>query len=281
MLDPEKKLRFDRWCDAFGIEAGRRDRLWSIMLQAGMAPDDAATFFLGAAGVLEKVLDFVKTSNDALPARIEEAAARAVGPISEAAASKVVATESNVLAHIGSKVTDHLDQRLVLHGKEVARADRDSHRRWNFKLIAGGAALMAGGCLVGYGFGAADVSGLAADIAPFAKRADAATWLQLMATTPDLTGNVEKFCTSESPETFKVLTGRQACGIWFWMDGNAAPQLKSIARGVTKTASDAASTLPWYLVVGFGSALPFAIRWSLKKMNAGTWLEGLSKALKS
>jgi hypothetical protein len=274
MSTAEKKLRFDRWCDAFGIDGERRDRLWSIMMQHGLDPDDVNVYFLGAAGVLEKVADFVKTSNDALPARIEKAARSAVGPVAEAATAKVEAAHAALTADVGQRVSELTERRLAIY-------ERERTRKWNFTLIAGGVGLLTIGCLVGYGIGAANVSGLAADIAVFAKRADAATWLKLMATTPDLTGSVEKFCIPEAPETFKMLTGRQACGIWFWMDGNAAPQLKSVARGIVKTTSDAGSSLPWYLVGAFWSAVPFAIRWALKKMNAGTWLDTLSKALKN
>lgn len=274
MSAAEKKLRFDRWCDAFGIDGERRDRLWSIMMQHGLDPDDVNVYFLGAAGVLEKVADFVKSSNDALPARIEEAARSAVGPIAEAAAAKVEAAHAALTSDVGQRVSELTERRLAAYERERAW-------KWNVTLIAGSASLLAAGCLVGYGIGATNVSGLAADIAVFAKRADAAAWLQLMATTPDITESVEKFCNPASPETFKMLTGRRACGIWFWMDGNASPQLKSIARGVTKTASDAASILPWYLIGAFWTAVPFAIRWALSKMNAGTWLDALSKSLKN
>ncbi|WP_306223806.1 hypothetical protein [Bosea beijingensis] len=273
--DPERlKSRLDQAAEACGLSKENHDLTVKQCFESSMSPDEPTIVMAVMANYVGQVQKPLLTALNDVPARIEDAAARAVGPVAEAATATVEAAHAALTADVGQRVSELTERRLAIYERERAR-------KWNVTLVAGGASLLAAGCLIGYGIGAADVSGLAADIAVFAKRADAATWLQLMSTTPDLTGNVEKFCTPDSPETFKVLTGRQACGIWFWMDGNAAPQLKSIARGLTKTTSDAASILPWYVVGVFWMAVPLAIRWALKKMNAGAWLEGLSKALKN
>lgn len=279
--DPERlKSRLDQAAEAWGLLKENHDLTVKQCFESSMSPNEPTIVQAVMANYVVQVQKPLLTALNEAPARIEEAAKAAVGPVAEAVKAKTEADRAAEDLERAKRVDEtyaeasrRFDDRADLKLNSFAK-------KW--VIVGAGVLIIAlvGGYLLGHSSGAANVSGLAADIAVFAKRADAETWLKLMATTPDLTGNVEKFCSPESPETFKVLTGRQACGIWFWMDGNAAPKLKSIARGVTKTASDAASTLPWYLVVGFGAALPFAIRWALKKMNAGTWLEGLSKDLK-
>lgn len=215
MATVETKLKFDRWCEAFGIDGERRDRLWVIMLQSGLSPHDEATYFLAASGVLEKVADLVIASNEALPARVEEAAKRAVGPVAEAATAKVEGAHANLAKNLSEVVKTS----VTAHLKQVET--RRSLGLGGF-IVAGGVLCAVAGGHFGWAIGRSDVSGLESRWAALAGRSDSAKWMQLIEANPNLADTLSANCPVGSPNRWSQM-GAAACRVPMWLEDVRTP----------------------------------------------------------
>ncbi|ANY84561.1 hypothetical protein BB934_40965 (plasmid) [Microvirga ossetica] len=211
----DQKLAFDRWCNAFEIEGERRDRLWTIMVQNSLSPDDVNTYFLGAAGVLEKVADLVLQANETLPARIEEASRQAVGPVAEAATKRVAEAHANLAETMGERVADEAVKYFA-----AALASRKLQVSASFLVGALLLALAVG--WTGWFLGQATLAGQATEIAAILSRPDREEWVTLMRNNPNLTETRNSYCKKGSTRAFEI-QGRVGCTIPLWFD--AAPKV--------------------------------------------------------
>jgi hypothetical protein len=211
----DQKLAFGRWCNAFEIEGERRDRLWTIMVQNSLSPDDVNTYFLGAAGVLEKVADLVLQANETLPARIEEASRQAVGPVAEAATKRVAEAHANLAKTVGERIADEAIRYFV-----AATASRKLQVSASFLVGALLLALAVG--WTGWFLGQATLAGQATEIAAILSRPDREEWVTLMRNNPNLTETRNSYCKKGSPHAFEI-QGRVGCTIPLWFD--AAPKV--------------------------------------------------------
>jgi hypothetical protein len=210
----DQKLAFDRWCNAFGIEGERRDRLWSIMLQHSLSPDDVNTYFLGAAGVLEKVADLVLQANETLPARIEEASRQAVGPVADAATKRVAEAHADLAKTVGERVA-------VEAVKYFVTAASARKLEVSAYLVVGALLLAVAFVWTGWLLGRANLAGQATEMAAILSRPDAQEWMTLMRNNPDLKATIKHYCVKSD----KFLSGdqeRPVCTIALWF--NSSPQ---------------------------------------------------------
>jgi hypothetical protein len=208
----DQKLAFDRWCNAFEIEGERRDRLWTIMVQNSLSPDDVNTYFLGAAGVLEKVADLVLQANETLPARIEEASRQAMGPVAEAATKRVAEAHANLAKTVGERIADEAIRYFV-----AATASRKIQIQTCFVVGAFVLAVVVGGA--SYFLGRATVSTPVSttEITAALVRPDAHEWVTLMRNNLDLKAVREQYCVKGSKH-MSVDQGRPYCTIPLWVD---------------------------------------------------------------
>jgi len=211
----DQKLAFDRWCNAFGIEGERRDRLWSIMLQHSLSPDDVNTYFLGAAGVLEKVADLVLQANETLPARIEEASRQAVGPVADAATKRVAEAHANLAETVGERVA-------VEAVKYFVTAASARKLEVSAYIVVGALLLAVAFVWTGWFLGRANLAGQVTEMAAVLSRPDAQEWMTLMRNNPDLTATRESYCAKGATLAFED-QGRFGCRIPLWFD--AAPKV--------------------------------------------------------
>lgn len=226
----DQKLAFDRWCTAFGIEGERRDRLWTIMLQNSLTPDDVNVYFLGAAGVLEKIAEMVTASNDALPASMKAVGRELIADVSKAATVQASASLNRMSSEAASS---------MLSTVKAAVAETAASQRVKLGLGIVGAfvavALVAG--IVGFSTGRANVSGVASEWAATVSRNDSRTWLGLMAANPDIDASIRNYCGTGSPRA-RVFNGARACEVPLWLEGAPAPAATGTVSGVSSTVLD-------------------------------------------
>lgn len=126
-MRPEVKTIFDKACDLFGIPPEIRDARMRTIADLHLGPNDETTIFLAAVGALEglsrdiqgSVLGFQGAIKD-LPGRVEAAAARAVGPVADAATARVEQT----YADLSRKAGDAVAKSAAEHFKALAAARR-------------------------------------------------------------------------------------------------------------------------------------------------------------
>lgn len=226
----ESKARFDRWCDHFAIEGERRDRLWRMMLEMGLRPDDENTYLLAATGVLEKVADLVVASNDALPAKMNAVGKRLIAHVSEGATAQASANLNRMSSEAASSMFD-----TVKTG--IAEAAATQRVKLGAGLIGGFVAigLLAG--VVGWNVGRANVTGIATEWAATVARPDSRTWLELIAANPNVDSSIRNYCGAGSPRA-RVVNGARACEVPLWLDGAAAPAATGTVAGVYFSALD-------------------------------------------
>lgn len=226
----DQKLAFDRWCTAFGIEGERRDRLWSIMLQNSLTPDDVNVYFLGAAGVLEKVADMVTASNDALPAKMNAVGKRLVAQVGEAATAQATANLNRMSSEAAASMFETVKA-------AIAETVASQRVKLGAGLIGGAVAIFLAGNVLGWNVGSSNVSSVSTEWAATVARNDSRTWLQVMAANPDLNASIRNYCGTGSTRA-RVVNGARACDVPLWLEGAVAPASTGTVSGVSSSVLD-------------------------------------------
>lgn len=226
----ERKAKFDRWCDHFKIEGERRDRLWRLMLETGMTPDDEATYFLAASGVLEKVADIVTASNDALPDKMNAVGKRLVAQVGEAATAQASANLNRMSSEAASSMFETVKE-------AIAETVASQRVKLGLGIIGAfvGVAVVAG--TVGWSAGSRNVAGVATEWAATVSRNDSQRWLSLLAANPDIEASIRNYCGTGSPRA-RVFNGARACEVPLWLDAAPAPAATGTVAAVSSTVLD-------------------------------------------
>lgn len=222
-MRPESKLQFDRAADALGLDNETRDLAWRRMADIGLTPDDPTVIFLAVGGLLERAAVTIPGAIDALPDRIEEAAKRAVGPVTKAATARVEASQAALMERSGELLAATTE-------RYFDRRERTRDFRIGLHLIGLITAIALACGLAGWGLGRTNVSHIATEWAALASRADSGTWFSLAQANPDIAGTVRKFCAPGSATAFSV-QGARACTVSLWLDGAPAPT-RGTAQGL-------------------------------------------------
>lgn len=226
----ERKAKFDRWCDYFKIEGAERDRMWAMMLELGMTPDDEMTFYLLASGVLQSVSNIITASNEALPAKMKAVGRELVADVSKAATVQATSSLNRMTSEAASSMFETV---------KAAIAETVASQRVKLGLGIIGAfvavAVVAG--TVGWSAGSRNVSGVATEWAGTVARNDSRTWLGLMAANPDIDASIRNYCGTGSPRA-RVFNGARACEVPVWLDAAPAPAATGTVAAVSSTVLD-------------------------------------------
>lgn len=220
-MRPESKLQFEQAATALGLDPATRDLAWRRMSDIGLSPDDPTVVFLAVGGLLEHAAATLPAAIDALPARIEDAAKRAVGPVAKAATARVEAAHAALAEQTGEAVATA----AVAH---FERADRRHDFGIGLKLIALLVAIGLAAGIAGWSLGRGNVTGIATEWAGLASRTDSGAWFRLARSNPDLALTLRTYCGPGAPAVINV-QGARACNVPLWLEGNAAP-----AAGTTR-----------------------------------------------
>jgi hypothetical protein len=218
-MRPEAKDQFFLAARVMGLSNEARDLAWSRIRDLGLTPDDPTVIYLAVGGLLEAAAKEIPDAVKGLPAAVEAAARRAVGPVSEAAAK---AASTNIL-----KLADSISERVGVAIEQEAQsafaALKDATEfRLNINLI--GVITICFGLigLVGFGQGKSRVEAIAQEWQALALRADAEAWFALAETNPNLAATLRGSCGPSSPAAY-VVNGSRACNVPLWIDAPAAP----------------------------------------------------------
>lgn len=222
-MRPESKLQFERAATALGLAPEARDLAWRRMSDIGLSPDDPTVVYLAVGGLLEQAAATVPAAIDAIPAKVEEAAKRAVGPVAKAASARVEAAHAALAEQTGEAVA-------LAATAHFERADRRRDFGIGLHLIGLLVAVAVGCGLLGWSLGRSNVAGIATEWAALASRADSSAWLGLVRSNGDLNLTLRTYCGPGAAAVVTVQGGR-ACNVPLWLEGSAAPAAGA-ARGV-------------------------------------------------
>jgi hypothetical protein len=214
-MHPDAKLNFDRAAQALGLDPATRDLAWRRMMDIGLTPDDPTVVYLAVGGLLEQAARTIPAVLDAVPERIERAAARAVGPVAEAASARVEAAHAALAERTGVAVAAAASAHLT----RIERTRARELGLWAAAMVLG-CGILCGG--VGYWLGRRDTLGLDTRWAGLSQRSDASAWLILVAANPDLRDQMSRFC---APAQLKLdaASNRRYCEVPLWTEGTVAP----------------------------------------------------------
>jgi len=214
-MRPDAKLNFDRAAQALGLDAATRDLAWRRMMDIGLTPDDPTVVYLAVGGLLEQAARTIPAALDTVPERIEQAAARAVGPVAEAASARVEAAHAALAERTGVAVAEA----AAAHLTRIERTRMHEVGFWAAAIVLG-CGILCGGA--GYWLGRGDTQGLDAKWAGLTQRTDAGAWLALVAANPDLRGQMDHSC---NPAQLKLdaASKRRYCELPLWTEGSVAP----------------------------------------------------------
>lgn len=214
-MNPDAKLNFDRAAQALGLDPATRDLAWRRMMDIGLTPDDPTVVYLAVGGLLEQAARTIPESLDAVPERVEQAAARAVGPVARAASARVEAAHAALAERTGEAVA-------TAAAGHFTRLERSRAREvgiWAAAIVLGSGILCGS---TGYWLGRRDTLGLDATWVSLSQRPDASTWLNLIAANPDLRGQMSLSCPPARLKT-DVASSRRYCELPLWTEGTAVP----------------------------------------------------------
>ncbi|MBP2498199.1 hypothetical protein ABID82_006926 [Methylobacterium sp. PvP062] len=238
-MHPDAKLNFDKAAEVFGLDPALRDLTWRRMTDLGVNPDDPLWVYLAVTGLLEKAARTIPEAVDAVPARVEQAARRAVGPVAQAASARVEAAHAMLAQTTGAAVAASASE----HFRKMERTRAHEVGLWAAGIVLA-SGIVCGG--VGYRIGRAETTSVTAQWSALSTRADGSEWLKLIAANADMREQMVKSCGPHQHKTDPIQK-RQYCEFPLWVEGTVAP------------------------VGGFWDALSFSVRSWLLDWGAG-WL---------
>jgi hypothetical protein len=214
-MHPDAKLNFDRAAQALGLDPATRDLAWRRMMDIGLTPDDPTVVYLAVGGLLEQAARTIPAALYAVPERVEQAAARAVGPVAEAASARVEAAHAALAERTGVAVA----AAAAAHLTRIERTRAREVGLWAAAIVLS-CGILCGGA--GYWLGRRDTLGLDTRWAGLSQRSDASAWLILVAANPDLREQMSRFCTPAQLKLDAALN-RRYCEVPLWTEGTIAP----------------------------------------------------------
>lgn len=243
-MNPDAKLNFDRAAQALGLDEATRDLAWRRMTDIGLTPDDPTVVYLAVGGLLEQAARTIPEALEAVPRRVEQAAARVVGHVTQAATARVEAAHATLAEKTGEAVA-------AAAAGHFTRMERSRARQigiWAAAIVLASGVLCGGG---GYWLGRRDTLGLDAQWISLSQRPDASTWLNLITANPDLRGQMSLSCPPAKLKT-DATSNRRYCELPLWVEGTAVP-VGGLAEVIQVTLRDWLIALgPAWLMIGAG-----------------------------
>ena len=242
-MNPEAKGRFDKAATVLGLDEEARALAWRRIGDLQLSADDPTVIFIALAGVLEKAAVDVPASMRLLPERVEEAARRAVGEVSQSATAAVRADMAETAALVVNNAKSEIQTAALAALRALALRERVVAPLLVILLALGIGVIALG---AGYGLGRADGVSIDRRWQALALRADADDWLGLISANSDVGRILHENCGAGGKAAY-LAHGARACTIPLWLDGAPAPVAGAGPMGwagFSKLLSD------WSLVLG-------------------------------
>ena len=156
---------------------------WRRIGDLQLSADDPTVIFIALAGVLEKAAVDVPAAMRALPERVEEAARRAVGEVSQSATAAVRADMAETADLVVGNAKSEIQAAALAALRGLALRERVVAPLLVILLALGIGVIALG---AGYGLGRADGASIDRRWQALALRADADDWLGLISANSDL-----------------------------------------------------------------------------------------------
>ena len=218
-MNPEAKGRFDKAATVLGLDEEARALAWRRIGDLQMSADDPTVIFIALAGVLEKAAVDVPAAMRLLPERVEEAARRAVGEVSQSATSAVRADMAETADRVVGDAKSEIQAAALVALRDVAARERLVAPLLVIALALGVGVIALG---AGYGLGRADGAAIDRRWQALALRADADDWLELIAANSDVGRTLRENCAAGGKAAY-VVHGARACATPLWLDGAPTP----------------------------------------------------------
>lgn len=228
-MDVEAKTRFQKACQAAGLDAETTTRSWELLRDLALNPDDPTTIVLAVSGRLEMLAR-------ALPAQLEEATRKGTAAVATAAKSAIAVAQAQ------SKASQ--DATVATVGKEIAATvDKAVARRaqaFDRSTLAAAVLAFSLGLLAAFGggwaFGRSQSVEVAGAIGARLTASDGRTWSTLMANN-DVAAAIAEYCRPGS-RNVNIIDGGKACNVPLWLERSAT------APGGAVSVAPAAGQLP-------------------------------------
>lgn len=253
--------------DLYALPDDEIDRAYEVAKASGVALDDALAITLFVGGRIGRTVDDLIRLSTSLPPMLETsgrnaasairaAATDATGKVVESAVAQVEARHAEMSTTVGAQIADVA--REVMREQIAAGRIR---RAGLFATAVCGSSLLA--LAIGYQIGVGQRAAVANNMAAYAARPDAASWMRLIAANPDLDRNLSAYCTPRSPAFQRLPNGTPSCNLPLYLD---TPPLPGAADGTGFIGRLDASfeRLPWYTTVLIGALLLAGWQWSRK-----------------
>ncbi len=218
-MNPEAKTRFDKAAAVLGLDEEAKTLAWRRIGDLQLSADDPTVIFIALAGVLEKAAVDVPAAMRLLPERVEEAARRAVGEVSQSATAAVRADMAETADLVVGNAKSEIQAAALAALRGLALRERVVAPLLVILLALGVGVIALG---AGYGLGRADGASIDRRWQALALRADAVDWLGLISANSDVGRILRENCGAGGKAAY-LAQGARACTIPLWLDGAPAP----------------------------------------------------------
>lgn len=263
MTHAVKKTRLAHVLEGYApLEKELEAKIWDRVLRTGWSPDDPMSLQIAHDTIQENRMDSFGGKMAALPGLLDKAVQSALDKVEASRARAVKADRQAIAEQVAREATAALQAALP-------RFERTLHRRTALRLVLTLALLSLVAGTGGYIWGRQDTAQFETQFAAFSTRADAKTWISLLALNGNLDASLSKACTPGGSGFFMTQEGRPACSVPLWLDAPDMPTLGplTVADFVTDYLRSFRSGSSSFALLGIGLLLGAALQSLLRKLR--------------
>lgn len=263
MAPAVKKTRLGHFLEGYQpLEKELEAKIWDRVFRAGWSPDDPMSLQIAHDTILENRMASFGGRMSALPGQFDKGVQSALDKVEAARARTSKADRQAIAEQVAQDTTAALQAALP-------RFERTLHRRTAQRLVLTFALLSLVAGTGGYIWGRHDTAQFETQFAAFATRADALTWISLLASNVNVDENLSEACTSNGSGLFMTPEGRRACLVPLWLDASGIPTPGPLT--VTDFATDHLTSLltrsSAFVLLGVGFLIGAVLRPLLRKLR--------------
>lgn len=258
-----RKTRLEYFLEGYApLEEEVESKILDRVYRASMSLDDPMSLQIAHDTILENRMVSFGGKMAALPGQLDKGVQFALDKVE---ASRVRATKADrqaIAEQVAREATAALQAALP-------RFETTLHRRTAQRLVLTLALLSLVAGTGGYIWGRHDTAQLATQFAAFSTRADAKTWVSLLALNGNLDASMSKACIPSGSGFFMTPEGRRACHVPLWLDapGMPTPGPLTVTDFVTDYLRSMWSRSPSFALLGIGLFLGAALPSLLRKLR--------------
>ena len=257
------KTRLEYFLEGYApLENEVESKILDRVYRASLSLDDPMSLQIAHDTILENRMASFGGKMAALPGQIDKGVQSALDKVE---ASRVRAAKADRQA-IAEQVAREATGALLA---ALPRFERTLHRRTAQRLLLSLALLSLVAGTGGYIWGRHDTAQFETQFAAFSTRADAKTWISLLALNGNLDASLSKACTPGGSGFFMTQEGRPACSVPLWLDAPdmPTPGPLTVADSVTDYLRSFWSGSSSFALLGIGLLLGAALQSLLRKLR--------------